>query len=144
MVINCKVAKEIKLISKENSDIITEYNSNKAKENEENILSYNEEDLYLKHIGFDEDINSSLDNNDVNANNNDIVVNKRLLRNKEFVNDTISNTHNSQKLNSSSSSDSDNNQEIVVDCLVSLKDHIDVNGCLCPGNFEDDFGNFLA
>ena len=144
MVINCKVVKEIKLINKENSDIITEYNSNKTKENEENILSYNEEDIYLKHIGFDEDINSSLDNNDVNTNNNDIVVNKRLLRNKDFVNDTISNTHNSQKLNSSLSSDSENNQEIVVDCLVSLKDHIDVNGCLCPGNFEEDFGTFFG
>ena len=147
IVINCKIAKEIKLNNKDNSDIITEYNSNKAKENEENILSYNEEDLYLKHIGFDEDMNSSFDSN--NDNINDIAINKRLLRNKEFVNDTISNTHNNQKLNSNLniSSDNDNNnnnQEVVIDCLVSLRNHTDVNGCLCPGNFEEGTDTFYG
>ena len=100
IVINCKVGQEIKLINKENSDLIIEYNSNKEKEKEENILSYNEEDLYLKHIGFDEEINSALEGSDNTINNNNsIVLNKRSLRNKEFVSDTISNTHNNnQKL----------------------------------------------
>ena len=146
IVINCKLAREIKLNSKENSDIITEYNSNKIKEKEENILSYNEEDIYLKHIGFDDDMNNSLDNNDnfTTNDNNDYVVNKRLLRNKEFVNDIISNTHNNQKLNSSFSSSDNNNQELVLDTLVSLKEHTDVNGCLCPGNFEEGFDTFFG
>ena len=148
IVINCKIAKEIKLNNKDNSDIITEYNSNKSKENENINLSYNEEDIYLKHIGFDEDMNSSFDSN--NDNINDITINKRLLRNKEFVNDTISNTHNSQKLNSNLSISSDNdkdnnlNQEVVIDCLVSLRNHTDVNGCLCPGNFEEGPDTFYG
>ena len=155
IVINCKVGQEIKLINKENSDLIIEYNSNKEKEKEENILSYNEEDLYLKHIGFDEEINSALEGSDNTINNNNgIVLNKRSLRNKEFVSDTISNTHNNnQKLNSGiSASDSNrslnsvsnNNQEIVLDVLVSLKNHADVNGCLCPGNFEESFDTFYG
>ena len=148
IVINCKIAKEIKLNNKDNSDIITEYNSNKSKENENINLSYNEEDIYLKHIGFNEDMNSSFDSN--NDNINDITINKRLLRNKEFVNDTISNTHNSQKLNSNLTISSDNvkdntiNQELVIDCLVSLRNHTDVNGCLCPGNFEEDPDTFYG
>jgi ATP-dependent RNA helicase DOB1 len=148
IVINCKIAKEIKLNNKDNSDIITEYNSNKSKENENINLSYNEEDIYLKHIGFNEDMNSSFDSN--NDNINDITINKRLLRNKEFVNDTISNTHNSQKLNSNLTISSDNvkdntiNQELVIDCLVSLKNHTDVNGCLCPGNFEEGPDTFYG
>ena len=144
IVVKCKYAKEIKLINKDNSDIITEYNSNKTKDNDENILSYNEEDLYLKHIGFDEELRSSFDNsNDDNV--NDISINKRLLRNKEFITNAISNTHNNQKSNSNLSISSDNeinnntinNQEVVIDCLVSMKDHTDVNGCLSPGNFEE-------
>ena len=148
IVINCKIAKEIKLNNKDNSDIITEYNSNKSKENENINLSYNEEDIYLKHIGFNEDMNSSFDSN--NDNINDITINKRLLRNKEFVNDTISNTHNSQKLNSNLTISSDNvkdntiNQELVIDCLVSLRNHTDVNGCLCPGNFEEGPDTFYG
>ena len=148
IVINCKIAKEIKLNNKDNSDIITEYNSNKSKENESINLSYNEEDIYLKHIGFNEDMNSSFDSN--NDNINDITINKRLLRNKEFVNDTISNTHNSQKLNSNLTISSDNvkdntiNQELVIDCLVSLRNHTDVNGCLCPGNFEEGLDTFYG
>ena len=148
IVINCKIAKEIKLNNKDNSDIITEYNSNKSKENENINLSYNEEDIYLKHIGFNEDMNSSFDSN--NDNINDITINKRLLRNKEFVNDTISNTHNSQKLNSNLTISSDNvkdntiNQELVIDCLVSLRNHTDVNGCLCPGNLEEGPDTFYG
>ena len=148
IVINCKIAKEIKLNNKDNSDIITEYNSNKSKENENINLSYNEEDIYLKHIGFNEDMNSSFDSN--NDNINGITINKRLLRNKEFVNDTISNTHNSQKLNSNLTISSDNvkdntiNQELVIDCLVSLRNHTDVNGCLCPGNFEEGPDTFYG
>ena len=148
IVINCKIAKEIKLNSKDNSDIITEYNSNKSKENENINLSYNEEDIYLKHIGFNEDMNSSFDSN--NDNINGITINKRLLRNLEFVNDTISNTHNSQKLNSNLTISSDNvkdntiNQELVIDCLVSLRNHTDVNGCLCPGNFEEGPDTFYG
>ena len=148
IVINCKIAKEIKLNNKDNSDIITEYNSNKSKENENINLSYNEEDIYLKHIGFNEDMNSSFDSN--NDNINDITINKRLLRNKEFVNDTISNTHNSQKLNSNLTISLDNvkdntiNQELVIDCLVSLRNHTDVNGCLCPGNFEEGPDTFYG
>ena len=148
IVINCKIAKEIKLNNKDNSDIITEYNSNKSKENENINLSYNEEDIYLKHIGFNEDMNSSFDSN--NDNINDITINKRLLRNKEFVNDTISNTHNSQKLNSNLTISSDNakdntiNQELVIDCLVSLRNHTDVNGCLCPGNFKEGPDTFYG
>ena len=148
IVINCKIAKEIKLNNKDNSDIITEYNSNKSKENENINLSYDEEDIYLKHIGFNEDMNSSFDSN--NDNINDITINKRLLRNKEFVNDTISNTHNSQKLNSNLTISSDNvkdntiNQELVIDCLVSLRNHTDVNGCLCPGNFEEGPDTFYG
>ena len=149
IVVGCKVANEIRLISKENSDILTEYNSNKTKENEENILSYNEEDIYLKHIGFDEDLNSSIDNNDniTTNDNNEFMINKRMLRDKEFVKDIISNTHKNQKINSSfSSSDknSSNGQEIVIDVLVSLRNHTDVNGCLCPGNFEDSFDTFYG
>ena len=166
IVINCKVGQEIKLISKENSDLITEYNSNKEKENIENILSYNEEDLYLKNIGFDEDMNSALESNDNSFNNTincDIILNKRLLRNKQFVNNAISNTHNNnnQKLNSSNISASEsnlslnnnntnslssfnNNKEIVIDVLVSLKNHVDVNGCLTPGNFEDSLDTFYG
>ena len=156
IVINCKIAKEIRLVSKENSDILTEYNVNKNKEKDENILSYNEEDLYLKHIGFDEDMNSSVDNNDniATSDNNDFIMNKRLLRDKDFVAGTISNTHSNLKLDTSSKSLSDNlnisnansnnEQELVIDCLVSLKDHTDVNGCLCPGNFEEGFDTFYG
>ena len=156
IVINCKIAKEIRLVSKENSDILTEYNVNKNKEKDENILSYNEEDLYLKHIGFDEDMNSSVDNNDniATSDNNDYIMNKRLLRDKDFVAGTISNTHSNLKLDTSSKSLSDNlnisnvnsnnEQELVIDCLVSLKDHTDVNGCLCPGNFEEGFDTFYG
>jgi hypothetical protein len=66
------------------------------------------------------------------------------------VNDTISNTHNSQKLNSNLTISSDNvkdntiNQELVIDCLVSLRNHTDVNGCLCPGNFEEGPDTFYG
>ena len=149
IVINCKFLKEIKLNNKDNSDIITEYNSKKSKENEENILSYNEEDVYLRHIGYDEDINSSSDNNDnitSNENNNEFVINKKVLRNKEMINDVISNTHNNSFKSSTSSFSSENNtnQELIIDCLVSLKNHVDVNGCLCPGNFEDGPDNFYG
>lgn len=146
IVINCKFTREIKLSNKENSDIITEYNSNKSKEKEENILAYNEEDAYLKHFDYDEDMNISLDNNDnisSNDNNNDFIVNKKLLRNKGFVNGVISNTHNNQNLNVSFSS-LDNNQELLIDALVSLKNHTDVNGCLCPGNFEESPDTFFG
>ena len=149
IVINCKVAGEIRLNNKDNSDILIEYYSNKSKESEENILSYNEEDMYLKHIGFDEDINSSSENNDniTTNDNNEIVFNKRLLRNTEFIKDLISNSHNSHKLNSSFSSsenNNNNNQELIIDCLVSLKEHTDVNGCICPGNFEDSFDTYYG
>ena len=149
IVINCKVAGEIRLNNKDNSDILIEYYSNKSKESEENILSYNEEDMYLKHIGFDEDINSSSENNDniTTNDNNEIVFNKRLLRNTEFIKDLISNSHNSHKLNSSFSSsenNNSNNQELIIDCLVSLKEHTDVNGCICPGNFEDSFDTYYG
>ena len=149
IVINCKVAGEIRLNNKDNSDILIEYYSNKSKESEENILSYNEEDMYLKHIGFDEDINSSSENNDniTTNDNNEIVLNKRLLRNTEFVKDLISNSHNSHKLNSnfsSSENNNSNNQELIIDCLVSLKEHTDVNGCICPGNFEDSFDTYYG
>ena len=149
IVINCKFAKEIKLNDKDNSDIITEYNSKKSKEREETSLSYNEEDVYLKHIGFDEDANSSSDNNDniTTNDNNEIIFNKRILRNKEMINDVISNTHNnSNKILSSSFSSSENNknEELVIDCLVSLKNHVDVNGCLSPGNFEEGPENFYG
>ena len=107
-VIKCKFGREIILSSKENSDIITEYNSNK--ENEQNILSYNEEDVYLKHIGFGEEMNNSFDNNDnITANDdNNFPFNKRLLRNKEYVNDIINNSHKNQKINSTSENNSKN------------------------------------
>ena len=94
-------------------------------------------------------MNSSSDNNDnitSNENNNEFVINKKVLRNKEMINDVISNTHNNSFKSSTSSFSSENNtnQELIIDCLVSLKNHVDVNGCLCPGNFEDGPDNFYG
>ena len=153
LVINCKMALEIKINNKDNLNIITEYEANKAKEKEEKILEYNEEDLYLKNIGFDEEESS---NNDIKDNNNDeIIFNKRLLKNQDFVNNTISNTSLNQNENENGNTSNDNKMnidnvenenlnELIIDVLVSLKRHSDVNGCLMPGNFEESNDTFFG
>ena len=152
LVINCKMALEIKINNKDNLNIITEYEANKAKEKEEKILEYNEEDLYLKNIGFDEEESS---NNDIKDNNNEIIFNKRLLKNQDFVSNTISNTSLNQNENENGNTSNDNKMdidntengnlnELVLDVLVSLKKHSDVNGCLMPGNFEESSDTFFG
>ena len=47
-------------------------------EREETILQYDEEDLYLKNIGFEEE-NSNLDGGE----NNGYIIDKKLLKNKD-------------------------------------------------------------
>ena len=155
LVINCKKASEIKINNKDNMNIITEYASKKSKEKEENLLEYNEEDLYLKNIGFeDEEEIINLDNKE----NDEFLFNKKLLKNKDFVNNSISNSNpnknnennmdNKEETNENKNAinDSDENtfNEIVVDVLVSLKQHADVNGCLTPGNFEEKKDTFYG
>ena len=163
IIISCKKATEITINNKDNLNIITEYASKKAKEIEENIMQYNEEDLYLKNIGFDDEDNSNLDNKE----NGEYLFNKRLLKNKDFVNNSISNTIQNQnnennenqienqienqshindeanKINNDNNEDKSVN-ELVLDVLVSLKHHTDVNGCLTPGDFKDDIETFFG
>ena len=156
LVINCKTATEITLNNKDNLNIINEYQGKNIQEKEENILQYNEEDLYLKNIGIDEE--DSLENID---NNNEFIFNKKLLKNKDFVNNAISNTiqnqNNENKIINSNkiqtNSDNENEiindeqnivNEIVIDVLVSLKKYADVNGCLAPGNFEENNETFFG
>ena len=148
LVINCKMAYEISINNKDNLNIITEYEVNKEKEKEQKIMEYNEEDLYLKNIGFDEEDSCNLDNKD----NNDIIYNKRLLKNQDFVNNAISNTYSHQNEKTKEGGNDNENistdknvkeekndlNELVLDALVSLKKHADVNGCLTPGYFEDN------
>ena len=144
LVINCKMAMEIKINNKDNLNIITEYEANKAKEKELKIMEYNEEDLYLKNIGFDEEDSANMENKE--NNNNDIIFDKRLLKNQDFVNNAISNSfsHKSDTENENISTETikgdekNNLNELVLDALVSLKKKTDVNGCLTPGNFEDN------
>ena len=143
LVINCKDAQEIKINNKDNSNIITEYEATKTKEREEAILQYDEEDLYLKNIGFEEE-NSNLDNSE----NNDYIIDKKLLKNKDYVNNIISNTVKNdenkieEELDSNkieiNSNDENYANEAIIDVLVSLKNYSDSNGCLCPGNFEEN------
>ena len=159
IIISCKKATEITINNKDNLNIITEYASKKAKEIEENIMQYNEEDLYLKNIGFDDEDNSNLDNKE----NGEYLFNKRLLKNKDFVNNSISNTiqnqnnennenqiENQSHINDEANNiNNDNNEdksvnELVLDVLVSLKHHTDVNGCLTPGDFKDDTETFFG
>ena len=152
LVINCKTASEIAINNKDNLNIITEYEAKNAKEKEEKIAQYNEEDLYLKNIGIDEEDSSNLEN---------IENNKKLLKNKEFVNNSISNTiqkennenkilnnneiqSNNDNKNEIINDEQNNNNEIVLDVLVSLKKYADVNGCLTPGNFEDNKETFFG
>ena len=151
LVINCKMASEIKINNKDNMNIITEYASKKTKEKEENILEYNEEDLYLKNIGIEDEDSSNLENKELDAY-------KKLLKNKDFVTNSISNTTQNKidENNADTDTNKDNNKgeinnneennvnEIVVDVLVSLKQHADVNGCLTPGNFEDNNKTFFG
>ena len=161
IVINCKMAKEIELKNKDNGEIINEYYTKKAKEKEEDILQYNEEDLYLKNIGFEEEENS----NGGMKENDDIVINKKMLKNKDFVNSAISNTPFNQNIinisdeekevkdkNNDKNGDSEEkknniineNQELVLDVLVSLKKITDANGCCAPGNFEENDDTFFG
>jgi hypothetical protein len=101
-------------------------------------LQYNEEDLYLKNIGFEEEENS---NGGGMKENEDIVINRKMLKNKDFVNSAISNTpfnqniiniSDEEKEKKDNNNDNDNNeekkdnninenQELVLDVLVSLK-----------------------
>ena len=158
IIISCKKTTEISINNKDNLNIITEYASKKVKENEETILQYNEEDLYLKNIGFDEEDNSNMENKE----NGEYIFNKGLLKNKDFVNNSISNTIQNQnnennennekkKENQNNINDEINNNneekdvnELVLDVLVSLKHHTDVNGCLTPGDFKDSFETFFG
>ena len=152
LVINCKTASEIAINNKDNLNIITEYEAKNAKEKEEKISQYNEQDLYLKNIGIDEEDSSNLEN---------IENNKKLLKSKEFVNNSISNTFqkennenkelnnneiqsNNDNKNEIINDEQNNNNEIVLDVLVSLKKYADVNGCLTPGNFEDNKDTFFG
>ena len=155
------MAKEIELKNKDNGEIINEYYTKKAKEKEEDILQYNEEDLYLKNIGFEEEENS----NGGMKENDDIVINKKMLKNKDFVNSAISNTPFNQNIinisdeekevkdkNNDKNGDGEEkknniineNQELVLDVLVSLKKITDVNGCCAPGNFEENDDTFFG
>ena len=150
LVINCKDAQAIQINNKDNLNIITEYEAQKNKEKEENILQYDEEDLYLKNIGYEEEENSNLDNNE----NNDYVIDKKLLSNKDYVNNVISNTvkddenkmevePNNNKIEANSNDENYSN-EVIIDVLVSLKNYSDVNGCLSPGNFEESRETFYG
>ena len=157
LVISCKKASEIKINNKENMNIITEYASKKAKDEDEKILQYNEEDIYLKNIGFNDEDSSNYEKKE---NNDHIIYNKSLLKNKDFVNNSISNTIQNQnnqnndnqlenKINDEKNEIIDNEDkntvnEIVIDVLVSLKQHSDVNGCLIPGNFEENSETFFG
>ena len=151
LVINCKDAQEIRINNKDNSNIITEYESKKAKEKDKTILKYDEEDLYLKNIGFEEDDSSNLENNESKEY---FIKDKRLLNNKDFVNNIISNTvkNSENKIeeisnNNKSEANSEDRRysnEIIVDVLVSLKNYSDINGCLSPGNFEEKKDTFYG
>lgn len=155
IVINCKCATEIELQNKDNGNIINEYFSKSSKEKEENTLQYNEEDLYLQNIGCDEEDSSNLENKE----NNEIIINQKLLKNKDFVNNAISNTtfnKNIINLNEDEENNKNNeeeknnnsnineNKELVVDVLVSLKKITDSNGCCAPGNFENCEDTFFG
>ena len=159
IIISCKKATEITINNKDNLSIITEYASKNEKENEESIMQYNEEDLYLKNIGFEEEDNSNIENKE----NGEYIFNKSLLKNKDFVNNSISNTiHNQNNEKNESQIENQNNindeakkvyndniekkpvNELVLDVLVSLKHYTDVNGCLTPGNFKDDTETFFG
>ena len=129
IVINCKISNEIKLSNKEGSDILTQYDVPKKKEE---TLQYNEEDLYLQNIGYEEEDISKFDITE----NGVTVANRKLLRNENFVNNTISNNVIEEK-EEDKKNNSDEKKEIVVDVLVSIKKHIDLNSCLAPGNLEE-------
>ena len=153
LIISCKKATEITINNKDNLNIITEYASKKGNENEDNILQYNEEDLYLKNIGIDEEENSKIENKE----DGEYIFNKKLLKNKDFVNNSISNTiqnqnnenqiENQNKINDNIINDNYEEKainELVLDVLVSLKHFTDVNGCLTPGNFENNNETFFG
>ena len=115
----------------------------------------------MKNIGFEEEENS----NGGMKENDDIVINKKMLKNKDFVNSAISNTPFNQNIinisdeekevkdkNNDKNGDSEEkknniineNQELVLDVLVSLKKITDANGCCAPGNFEENDDTFFG
>ena len=115
----------------------------------------------MKNIGFEEEENS----NGGMKENDDIVINKKMLKNKDFVNSAISNTPFNQNIinisdeekevkdkNNDKNGDGEEkknniineNQELVLDVLVSLKKITDANGCCAPGNFEENDDTFFG